>query len=284
MDNSTSIETYGDKELLNPVRSVCKIKITILNRKDIEYWGTGFVFFDNFLLTNAHLFNDLKETDTVEIVTTFNYEHEPKTNYWKLCENVYLNKDLDFAILRLFPELSSVIPPGLLKRVGPLPEKGKACIIRHPHGDVKGFECIQIIEKDERINAIKLHLSQYNGTIKSEQELISQGIKKILPGGALAKECVTYNTVVMKHGSSGSPVFDEYGNLIGLHTGGYKHKCQDGSEQTAIAYAISLLYIIKSIVSVLREKNDEMLLANITEEAKGNQYLNNILYEELYLS
>ncbi|KAG7496545.1 hypothetical protein JOB18_020855 [Solea senegalensis] len=277
-------EVHRVRELLKLSKSVCMVVVY-----DICV-GTGFVLFDDLILTNAHLFNKVQPENDVQVYALFDFElPQPKTDYCEfLCEKEFIDidKELDYAVLKLCPrgersksqsKKSVVIPPGLLKKFGPVPENGEACIIGHPEKDIKKMDPTCIIEEEQRINKINEHLSQYKDTIFIIQsvvhELKSKGIENILKGGAEADKCVTYNTF-MYHGSSGSPVFDQSCQVFGLHTAGFTYTWPEGSEESVIEYALPLLHIFNKFVNNLREKNNETLLKRITEEAKGNQHLN----------
>ncbi|KAF3835414.1 hypothetical protein F7725_027972, partial [Dissostichus mawsoni] len=89
-----------------------------------------------------------KLKDGTKVFVLFNYE-EQQTNYhyFNLADlNIrYCHDDLDYAILQLKPvgkkynpDTTEVkekkVPPGLLKKFGPMPKNGEACIIGHPDG------------------------------------------------------------------------------------------------------------------------------------------------------
>ncbi|XP_039903042.1 serine protease FAM111A-like [Simochromis diagramma] len=140
--------------------------------------GTGFVLFDNFVLTNAHLFdywvksNSPNWREFVNVTVVFNFEDQ-ESDRNNLSTKVFVGNDkLDYVILKLETEK---VPPGLLKRFGPVPSDGEACVIGHPGG------CEEFCS-----------LCEINQQIKNDP---FQNIY------------VTYNTL-MYHGSSGSPVFD----------------------------------------------------------------------------
>ncbi|XP_058479729.1 serine protease FAM111A-like [Solea solea] len=275
------------RELLKLSKSVCKIVVY-----DICV-GTGFVLFDDLILTNAHLFDKVQPENDVQVFALFDFElPQPETDYCGFsCEKEFIDidKELDYAVLKLCPrgkrsksqsKKSVEIPPGLLKKFGPVPENGEACIIGHPQGDIKKMDPTCIIEEEERIKEINEHVSQYKDNVfiiqSVEHELKNQGIENILKDGAEADKHVTCNTF-MYHGSSGSPVFDQSCQVFGLHTAEFTYTWPKGSGESVIEYALPLLHIFNKFVSNLREKNNKTLLARITEEAKGNQHLKNVL-------
>uniref|UniRef100_A0A3Q3IGW0 Serine protease n=1 Tax=Monopterus albus TaxID=43700 RepID=A0A3Q3IGW0_MONAL len=245
--------------------------------------GTGFVLFDNFILTNVHLFREFKDCiegrnlkDGIDVFALFNYDDpEPKTNYYYFRGEktlIDIDGDLDYAIIELNPE-------GLLKKFGPMPPNGEACIIGHPAGGVKKMDPTCIIEKEKREQAVDEHLWPYRETvfiIHSIRQLITnQGIEDIMMGGNKAEQVVTYNTF-MYHGSSGSPVFDGQCRVFGLHTAGYVYEFRN-MEEHVIECAHPLLTIFESFVSKMKEERSEELLKRVQEEAKGNPYLEKIV-------
>uniref|UniRef100_A0A8C3G4M4 Serine protease n=1 Tax=Cyclopterus lumpus TaxID=8103 RepID=A0A8C3G4M4_CYCLU len=226
-------EVHRVRELIEFGKSVCKV--VVVNGSQ----GTGFVLFDNFILTNAHILKDCVEgrklKQDIEVYAFFNYDvPEPHTNY-----NSYLVKrtlinysqgELDYAILEIKPEdqmskaTPAKVPPGLLDKFGPMPPNGEACIIGHPAGGLKKMDPTCIIEKEQREQAVQGHLHPYRDApfiLYSIAHLIGeQGIDDIMMGGNKADEVVTYHTF-MYRGSSGSPVFDAGCRVFGLHTSGF---------------------------------------------------------------
>ncbi|XP_062373176.1 serine protease FAM111A-like [Sardina pilchardus] len=286
-------EVHRVRKLLKLGESVCKIVTGFCS-------GTGFVLFDRFILTNAHLFTDHVEgkelEEDIEVFVLFNYEEpEPNTNFYYFTgvkTFVDIDFELDYAILELNPEGQKSnqqtntnnikVPPGLLKKFGPSPQNGEACIIGHPAGEVKKMDPTFIIEKEERAKAVNGHLEQYKDTLfillSISQSLKDKGIEDIMMGGHDAEKCVTYNTF-MYHGSSGSPVFDALGKVFGLHTAGYTYEFAN-LKGNVIEYARPLLTIFERFVRNLKESENEDLLERVVEAAKGNKYLEDILKVE----
>lgn len=288
-------EVHRVRKLLKLGKSVCKISVT-----DVCV-GTGFVLFDNFILTNAHLFkdhvNDKKLEDGIKVFALFNYDDpEPYSNYHCFTAEdtfVDIDFDLDYAVLKLSPEgfkpnqlaqgNTIKIPSGLLKMFGPLPESGEACIIGHPAGDVKKMDPTWIIEKEKREKAVEDHLDAFKGNLFIVHSIIqalgNQGIENILNGGRKADKVGTYHTF-MYHGSSGSPVFDARGRVFGLHTAGYGYGFPQ-HEKHVIEFAQALLTIFEKFVGNLREIGDDELLGQVRKAAGENNHLQKILnFEE----
>ncbi|XP_044041003.1 uncharacterized protein LOC122870707 [Siniperca chuatsi] len=285
-------EVHRVRKLLKLGESVCKVVVVNLCE------GTGFVLFDNVILTNAHLFKDCVEEEKlkagIDVLVLFNHEDpEPHANYYyfQVAQSHICNREdgLDYAILELNPEgqkpnqttqtKNIKVPPGLLKEFGSMPLNGEACIIGHPAGGVKKMDptCIIEIEKREQAVNDNLHLYKVNNFIVHPTiDLIKhQGIKNIMMGGKKANKVVTYNTF-MYHGSSGSPVFDAHGKVFGLHTAGLICKFPNHKE-SVIEFAQPLLTIFEHFVSKLKESRNEDLLKRVEKEAKSNKYLKEVL-------
>uniref|UniRef100_A0A3B3WMS8 Serine protease n=1 Tax=Poecilia mexicana TaxID=48701 RepID=A0A3B3WMS8_9TELE len=218
-------EVHRIKKLLKMGKSVCKILVSNVSQ------GTGFVLFDRFVLTSAHLFRGCVQgknlLDQINVYALFNYdEPEPETNYFYFSAEktlIDIDEELDFAVLQLKPDEHVKVPAGLLDRFGPLPGNGEACLIGHPAGSVKKIDPTCIIEPEKREEAVNDHLSKYKDQkviLKKVYELKNQGIDDIMMGGEKAEKVASYNTF-MYHGASGSPVFDAHGQIFGIHTGGY---------------------------------------------------------------
>ncbi|XP_078020504.1 serine protease FAM111A-like [Epinephelus lanceolatus] len=284
-------EVHRVRKLLKLGDSVCKVAV----QDGLQ--GTGFVLFDNFILTNAHLFKGCVEgqklMEGTEVSVFFNYEDPmPYTNYsyFQLAHSYicYSEGELDYAVLELKPEGQEFnqttqtkqikVPPGLLRIFGPMPPNGEACLIGHPAGGVKRMDPTCIIEKEKREQAVRDHLHPYKDSlfiVHSISHLIKeQGIENIMMGGRRAENVATYNTF-MYHGSSGSPVFDAHGRVFGLHTAGYTYGFPNHKE-SVIEFAQPVLTIFEHFVSKLKESGNEKLLKRVQEEAKGNPHLSSM--------
>ncbi|XP_050924473.1 serine protease FAM111A-like [Lates calcarifer] len=276
-------EVHRVRKLLKLGESVCKIVV-----KDVCE-GTGFVLFDNFILTNAHLFkghvDETKFQVDTDVLALFDYEEpEPDINYYYFtCKKTLIDLDveLDYAVIELNPEgqrpnkkttKKIKVPPGLLEKFGPMPQDSEACIIGHPAGGVKKIDPICIIEK--RDQAVRDQFIVHSVFNRTEE----QGIENIMMGGNKADYVVTEDTF-MYHGSSGSPVFDADGRVFGLHSAGYTYGFPQHTK-SVIEFVHSLLTIFNKFVSNLKEKGDEKLLEKVEEKAKKNTHLKTIVGAE----
>uniref|UniRef100_A0A3Q3GBB6 Serine protease n=1 Tax=Labrus bergylta TaxID=56723 RepID=A0A3Q3GBB6_9LABR len=193
------------KKLIERGESVCKV---VENKCS----GTGFVLFENFNITNAHLFKNCVEQNTlkqgVNVYVIFNYDTRTDTqnNTFKVEQSCifYIEDELDYAVLQVQSDLTaqteqgkhSTLPAGLLESIGEMPVDGAACLIGHPGGDVKQIDLTSIIETEKREQAISLEM--------------------IMKSGTKADKVMTYNTF-MYHGASGSPLFDADGSVWMTH-------------------------------------------------------------------
>lgn len=285
-------EVHRVKKLLKRGESVCKVTI-----ENVQ--GTGFVLFDNFILTNAHLFKDYVQDGNLQtginVYALFNYDDPELYTDYKCfsVKNTFIEYSvhLDYAVLELNPEGQKhnqtteteeiKIPPGLLVEFGPPPLNGETCIIGHPAGGVKKIDPTCIIEKEKRNQAVSDHLEPHRNSpfvLLSIQEMIrNQGIEDILSGGNKA-DMLTYNTF-MYYGSSGSPVFDAHCRVVGLHTAGFSYR--DNPPMSVIEFAQPLLTIYERLLTKINERGDEKLLRRIKEAAKGNTYLEKLSDEPM---
>ncbi|KAM9717753.1 serine protease FAM111A-like [Menidia menidia] len=283
------------EELLNLGKSVCLLKVEERN-SSFTVKGTGFVLFENFVLTNAHLFRPFfKQSndwlDFIKITAEFNYE---KTSKNEVEAKVFhqgtpaitpIGDDtLDFVVLKLITEtrMSETqqqtepfsIPPGLLRKSGDLPEDGGACIIGHPAGGVKKIDLTSIIRKEQREQAVEQNLQDYESNL-----FTVYSIKQVIEKDPLANIHVTYNSF-MYHGSSGSPVFDAHGRVFGLHSGGFFFDSPK-KDHSVLEYAFPLLAIFEKLVSLLMDAGNTELLNRVNEEVKENVYLKSIMSKVL---
>ncbi|XP_026178996.1 protein FAM111A-like [Mastacembelus armatus] len=279
-------------------KSICRLHVKCLS---VRRQGTGFVLFDNYIMTNAHLFryHDAFQTDgwiaNTTVTAVFNCE-DPDPSTWNIFDVQrpvagLTNKELDYVVLELKPQCQMNqfdVPPGLLNKFSPVPANGEACVIGHPGGSVKKIDPTCVIEKEKRKEAVEEYLDLYKDEDRPtllyfgiKQHFETHPIKNIVEGGKKADKVVTYKTF-MYHGSSGSPVFDANCRVFGLHSGGYGHELP-GHMEAVIELAHPLLNIFKSFVTELRDNGNEELLSKVKEAAKGNHDLENILKDVMYV-
>ncbi|XP_078132371.1 serine protease FAM111A-like [Sander vitreus] len=272
----TEVDTI--EKLIKLGKSVCQLYIAC---DLVKIHGTGFVLFDNYILTNGHLFKNIPqcERDNTNMTARFNYQNDNESE-WITCKVkrhvVIIYDELDYAVLEL--EAQNLNIPGLLKQCSDLPLNGEACIIGHPAGEVKKMDMIRIIEKEKREQAVNDQFQPYKDTlfiVCSISHLIKeQGIENIMKGGNKADKVVT-NETFMYHSSSGSPVFDACGGVFGLHTAGFVYGFPN-QQESVIEFAQSLLKIFEHFVSTLKERRQAELLEKVNKEVKGHSVLKKV--------
>ncbi|XP_058633708.1 serine protease FAM111A-like isoform X2 [Onychostoma macrolepis] len=205
------------KQLMRLSDSVCQI------RQGESALGTGFLLFDRYILTNAHVIGestDVTKVNTAEFTAVFGYE------------------DLDSKDSKRIPveQLTAYF-------LGMDDEgRGQICIVGHPGEGVKKMDPCFIIERDNRLEAANKHASENQHLIHLIKEKYSE---QKWDFSAYENE-ITYNSCFF-HGSSGSPVFDVDCNLIGIHTGGYKYKEEGDTTCSVMEYGFSMQPILDSI-------------------------------------
>ncbi|XP_014186793.2 serine protease FAM111A [Haplochromis burtoni] len=261
-------EIHRVRKLLELSQSVCFITGTFIMQ------GTGFVLFDNYVLTNAHLFKyythkkspNWQEIENITVV--FNFETQEFKEMNKINAKVFVgNAELDYVILKLETE---EVPPGLLERFGPVPPDGEACVVGHPGQGVKKMDPTCVIEKEGREEAVNKNLEDIK-----EYFITICAINQAIKNDPCENIYVTYNSF-MYHGSSGSPVFDAHGQVFGLHSGGFFYGFPK-AKQSVIEFSFPLLTIFKHFVDNLKKKGYGKVLERVEEVAKGNPYLENII-------
>ncbi|KAM9458130.1 LOW QUALITY PROTEIN: serine protease FAM111A-like [Salvelinus alpinus] len=151
------------KRLMELSASVCQVRI------EGTATGTGFLLFDKFILTNAHVVQKIYEpiTNTLQqsVTVTFDFEDlgEKTQQIPVQSEVVAYGKDdwnLDFALLELSSDPHITLPLSLLDSFSfPSPEGG-ICIIGHPEGGVKKTDPCFFIQYGDRKQAVEKHVTE----------------------------------------------------------------------------------------------------------------------------
>uniref|UniRef100_A0A8C5MEW2 Serine protease n=1 Tax=Leptobrachium leishanense TaxID=445787 RepID=A0A8C5MEW2_9ANUR len=153
--------------------------------------------------------SEFQRTLRREAYITFNYERDGsamETSY-QVSKILHLSKVHDF----IFLQLDGPVPDtqGLLHYLAFPPEEGVVTIIGHPEGRVKQSDFIcPVIKFEERESEIRKHSLFIHLTTRFSFNEIK------------GKDTLTYDTCFYQ-GSSGSPVFNDQGKLVAMHSGGY---------------------------------------------------------------
>ncbi|XP_042579392.1 serine protease FAM111A-like [Cyprinus carpio] len=231
------------KQLMKLSDSVCQI------RQEGSALGTGFLLFDRYVLTNAHVFGestDVPQVNAAQFTAVFGYEDldsedskhipvEQVTAYFH--RNDDKGRYLDYALLELddvdkiaeYPRLLDCYHPNV-----PI-NRGQICIVGHPGEGVKKMDPCFIIERE---NQQLIHIVKDCSEKKWDFSVYENQIP--------------YDSCFFE-GSSGSPVFDVDCNLIGIHTGGYKYEVEDKSWYI-MEYGFSMQPILDNIRAQARMK------------------------------
>ncbi|XP_073808044.1 serine protease FAM111A [Danio rerio] len=242
------------KQIMTLSDSVCLIEV------DHSPTGTGFLAFDRFILTNAHVIKGFVDPTTRKLLrplkAKFNYEVVGSAAKVLSVKDDIVACDFelddrrrfyDFALLEL--EATPDNCPQLFKRYihSPPPNRGGIYIVGHPGCGVKKMDPCLIIEPEKQLQSINKHIS----------DNMSCPYVSLQCWPYLHQNRITYDTCML-HGSSGSPVFDDRCNLIGMHTGGFHYK-EDNTDRSVIEYAYSMQSIVEGIVEHVRSRRRDIL-------------------------
>uniref|UniRef100_A0A3B1JN32 Serine protease n=1 Tax=Astyanax mexicanus TaxID=7994 RepID=A0A3B1JN32_ASTMX len=271
------------EKLVNLGTSVCTVNTATSH-------GTGFLLFDNFILTNAHVIEKSYDiqSKTLKSAATVNFNMGSGTSLeFPLSPDVFAvlygrdeaGRYVDFALLKLQDceyimkneDISKL--PRLLKEYTSNPHAGGICIIGHPRSGVKRIDVSCIEPQTETI------LRSASGDFI---QLSFSFLPDHMQSGCKIDGCNvnTYRTYFL-YGSSGSPVFDEKCKLFAMHTGVY---FTDEIREYAIGCSIPLHSIIQNIIKQLASRESLDVMFKFIETAAQNPCLEEYLKEcEKYL-
>ncbi|KAK2845966.1 hypothetical protein Q7C36_010820 [Tachysurus vachellii] len=293
-----SIQSFSEvnkvKLLMDRSDSVCQLRI---NDSAV---GSGFLLFGKFILTNAHVVEDVVLHSSelkYKLTAAFYFENlgsvgnvipveEKPVAYWKGKDKSgnYLDfallelsdddseKSLDFALLEQSDDDQI---PGLLRFYSPPPTRGAVCIIGHPGGGVKQMDPCFIIAKEDIPQALDTYFEKnpsFNVLHVITQDVLNED-KEVRESQTLYHSCFF-------HGSSGSPLFDQHCNLIGVHTGGYVYEGERKKTRSVMEYSFPLIHILVNIfIQCSNEKRSDVV--QYFESQSNMKYVVQVAKEQL---
>ncbi|XP_060942493.1 serine protease FAM111A-like [Limanda limanda] len=251
----TDVKTM--KELMGFSDSVCQVRINDGSK------GSGFLLFDRFVLTNAHVvkeaYNESLKKLNKKVIVHFSYESlNPTEREQDAVAEVeveevagfeYTKDVYDWALLKL--RASVKLPTALLNKCGDVNQSDGVCIIGHPGGGVKKIDPCLCIALENRKQVVEKSWIKNQGNTK----LITGRFFEDAADSVMNQNNVlTYQTSFYE-GSSGSPVFDKDCNVLAMHSGGYKYiDIKTDQIKSVIEFGYPLSDIIKRIKIQLVER------------------------------
>ncbi|XP_034462629.1 protein FAM111A-like isoform X2 [Hippoglossus hippoglossus] len=251
----TDVKTM--KKLMGFSDSVCQVRI---NERAV---GSGFLLFDRFVLTNAHVvkdvYNDSERELNNKVIVHFSYESLNQTEreqdsvaeveVEEVAGFEYIEEMYDWALLKLKAGVN--LPNDLLNKCGYVNQSDGVCIIGHPDGGVKKIDPCLCIAPENRIQDVEKTWIKNQDNTKLITQCFFEGVAVSVN---LRKNVLTYKTYFYK-GSSGSPVFDKDCNVLAMHTGGYKYRDKNTKTiKSVIEFGYPLSNIIERIIIQLVER------------------------------
>ncbi|XP_076025087.1 serine protease FAM111A-like [Genypterus blacodes] len=260
------------KKLMELSNSVCQVRVN--GRPE----GSGFLLVKGFVLTNFHVMEsayDQHQGLHEEVTVHFSFESlDPVTEIGAEVMEVVAfeyekngsGPELDWALLKLGADHS--VCDGLLSHFGVLPPSSGICIIGHPGGGVKQIDPCYVIPPESRRRAVEQYSEKYTEEVRIQ--LITPTFFKNVAENVQLQQVLTYDTCFY-HGSSGSPVFDEYCNVVAMHSAGYTYTTKEGPIKSVIEYGYPLSHIMERILIQVMSKGRSDVLEEFNS-CKNPQY------------
>lgn len=243
------------KKLMELSNSVCQVRINGKPR------GSGFLLFGNFILTNAHVIQAFCNDNgglNEQVAVTFSFESlEEKDGLIDVEEVVGIEyipevSGTDWALLKLSADQK--LPDRLLKRSGFVRHSGGICIIGYPGESVKKIDVCLVVSQENRSLVAERHWKDNQDCVQLLNDRFFQNVADVVQQ---RKQLLTYESCLYD-GSSGSPVFNEDGNVVAMHSAGYLYNDAKGQRHSVIEFGYPFINIIERIIiqMVEREKFD----------------------------
>uniref|UniRef100_A0A8C3RWD8 Serine protease n=1 Tax=Chelydra serpentina TaxID=8475 RepID=A0A8C3RWD8_CHESE len=245
--------------------------------------ATCFVLHDKYILTCHHVVGHIvgegvDEKDWASIIShcarvTFSYEDKyPKEDSWFSLAPWFeiSDKDLDFAVLELEGD-RSLFRAGLVELSYPLPFNGLIYIIGHPDGQAKsadGCTVVPVFERKRechcRIQRGQKEVCNNVRCVSEDRQCIHMFTQRSFQDVINNPNVVTYDTSFF-FGSSGSPVFNADGQLVAMHTAGYKYE-KNKQLHSIVEFGFSMVAILAAIKKKYKAWY-EVALSSLGEDA-----------------
>ncbi|KAM3600988.1 uncharacterized protein V6R79_005643 [Siganus canaliculatus] len=281
------------KKMMERSDSVCLIKY------NQEPEGTGFLLFDNFVLTNGHVLKNIYNVTTGQLSQNvrahFFYGATDQTDSpievtgvvgCEWCTDEF-GKDYDWALLELRKEHWEVLklnedpmfPSGLLQHFLLRPQSDGICIIGYPgDGGIKKIDTCFVVPTEKHMQVLNKHHQKNPGIFEGYEP----GPIMMLTHNHFKdnkSDAVTYVTCFY-YSSSGSPVFDKHGNVGAMHTGGFVYENEKDEKDSVIEYGYPTYVIVQRLLIKLVSRQDKSeLLERFLTCCKQNVDLRNNLIE-----
>jgi len=196
-DNSVEITRVTDSNQLRWARSVARLTFVSTEEDDV-LTCTGFVVARTLFITNDHCPRGEKERKSAIVEFDYDFKGAP-TKIYRLKAELARNEPLDFAFYELNKPVGDREPLRLLVEDQPLDNKKQLIVIQHPAG-----------------------LPKRLAAIDCEVKTLASGIR---PATDFGHKCDT------EGGSSGSPVLNLSGLVVGIHHYGFDPSVSDPALQ-----------------------------------------------------
>jgi V8-like Glu-specific endopeptidase len=190
--------------------------------------GTCFLVADALVITNYHVYGIVMKireelrNPNLPIIVRFDYLDPEQTEGIFTVEVdekhtcTLQNYRLDYKFFRLKQSLNGRVPLGPMVRNWQL-SNGRVVILGHPGTKEMQEEVCTVVGFSSMHETISKRHEECTGVHMTNLQLL-QEIECQLPN---VEHCLSYDTTLF-HGSSGSPVIEMNGNIVAMHTQGYR--------------------------------------------------------------